>query len=99
MEDVMNLNKRSLKNLSVLISFGLILSTPAMSFGWGAGGHMMTAKIAFGRLTPHAKAEVAKLLAIQVKIKLPDGTPPDLSAADKQKLAGYTGRSKDFVNA
>jgi hypothetical protein len=99
MEDVMNLNKRSLKSVSALLTVGLILLAPAMSFGWGAGGHMMTAKIAFGRLTPHAKTEVAKLLAIPVKVKLPNGTTPKLSAQDKKKLAGYNAQSKDFVNA
>jgi hypothetical protein len=98
MEDGMNVNKR-LKNVSALITVVLILFAPAASFGWGAGGHMMTANIAFSRLTPHAKKEVAKLLALPVKVTLPDGTQPKLSAQDKKKLAGYTARSKDFVNA
>ncbi|HEX3142424.1 MAG TPA: S1/P1 nuclease [Pyrinomonadaceae bacterium] len=95
----MNLNKRSLKSVSVLLTVGLILFTPAMSFGWGAGGHMMTAKIAFGRLTPRAKTEVTRLLAIPVKVKLPNGTTPKLSPEDKKKLTGYNAQSKDFVNA
>lgn len=95
----MNQKKRTLKTVSVLITVALILFAPVMSFGWGAGGHMMTAKIAFGRLNPRAKAEVVKLLAIQVKVTLPNGTQPNLSAADKKLLAGYTNKSKDFVNA
>lgn len=43
-----------------------ILFTPVMSLGWGAGGHMMTAQIAFDRLNPRAKAEVRTLLAIPI---------------------------------
>jgi hypothetical protein len=34
--------------------------------GWGAGGHMMTASIAFDRLNPRAKAKVNELLAIEI---------------------------------
>jgi hypothetical protein len=96
----MNIQRR--RTVKSAISLGvvcLILFTPSMTLGWGAGGHMMTAKIAFGQLNSHAKAEVAKLLAIPVKVKLPDGTQPNLSAQDKKKLAGYTAKSKDFVNA
>ena len=44
----------------------LTLITPAMSLGWGAGGHMMTAQIAFDRLNPRAKAQARKLLAIRI---------------------------------
>jgi len=44
----------------------LILCTPSTSFGWGAGGHMMTANIAFRRLNPKARARVAELLAIKI---------------------------------
>src|SRR5882724_9894154 len=77
----------------------LILCIPSISLGWGAGGHMMVAKVAFDRLNPHAKAEVAKLLAIKVKVKLPDGTLPTLSPKSKGLLAAATAKSKDFVNA
>jgi len=34
--------------------------------GWGAGGHMMTASIAFSRLNPRAKAKVNELLKIEI---------------------------------
>ena len=44
----------------------LILCTPSISLGWGAGGHMMTAQIAFSRLNPTAKAKVIELLAIDI---------------------------------
>ena len=44
----------------------LILITPTQSLGWGAGGHMMTAQIAFDRLNPRAKAQVRTLLAISI---------------------------------
>lgn len=77
----------------------LILCAPISSFSWGAAGHMMTARIAYRRLNPRAKAEVKRLLAIDVKVTLPDGTTPNLSNQEKHKLAGYNGRSRDFVNA
>ena len=44
----------------------LLLCTPSISLGWGAGGHMMTAHIAFSRLNPKAKAKVAELLLIEI---------------------------------
>ena len=44
----------------------LILITPTLSLGWGAGGHMMTAQIAFDRLNPRARAQVRTLLAIPI---------------------------------
>lgn len=43
-----------------------ILITPTLSLSWGAGGHMMTAQIAFDRLNPRAKAQVRTLLAIPI---------------------------------
>ena len=95
----MNLKNRLLKNASALITVALILSVPTMSLGWGAGGHMMTANIAFGKLNPHATAEVEKLLAIPVKVTLPNGTKPKLSPEDQKKLDSYTADSSDFVNA
>src|SRR6267143_5610695 len=44
----------------------LILCTPSISLGWGAGGHMMVAQIAFERLNPTAKAKANELLAIAI---------------------------------
>ena len=91
--------KHFLQGLVALSVGCLILSTPVLTLGWGAGGHMIVAKVAFDRLNPRAKAEVTKLLAIKVKVKLPDGTEPTLSAKSKGKLAAATAKSKDFVNA
>jgi S1/P1 Nuclease len=51
--------------LATTVGF-LILLTPSLSLGWGAGGHMMTAAIAYERLNPRAKAKVDELLAIQI---------------------------------
>jgi hypothetical protein len=42
---------------------GILLFVPSLALGWGAGGHMMVASIAFKRLNPHAKAEAIALLA------------------------------------
>lgn len=44
----------------------LILITPALSLSWGAGGHMMTAQVAWDRLNPRAKAEARRLLAVSI---------------------------------
>ena len=44
----------------------LILCTPSISLGWGAGGHMIVAQIAFTRLNPKAKAKANELLAIMI---------------------------------
>ena len=44
----------------------LILCTPSISLGWGAGGHMIVAQIAFKRLNPTAKAKANELLAIAI---------------------------------
>src|SRR5687767_2070186 len=44
----------------------LILITPTLTLSWGAGGHMMTAQIAFDRLNPRAKAQARRLLAIRI---------------------------------
>lgn len=61
--------KRRLFNHRNAIGFGLLgimLFTPTLSFGWGAGGHMMIASIAYDRLNPRAKAKAKQLLAIQI---------------------------------
>jgi hypothetical protein len=60
-------NKRQLfkSGLSIVIAC-LILCTPSISLGWGAGGHMMTAHIAFRRLNPTASAKAVELLAIPI---------------------------------
>ncbi len=83
---------RTLKSTVALGVVLLILCTPISSLSWGAGGHMIVAKVAFDRLNPHAKAEVAKLLAMPIK---KDG----LSPKSKQLLDSVTAKSKDFVNA
>jgi hypothetical protein len=57
------------RSFKALISLGvtcLILFAPTLSMGWGAGGHMMTASIAFDRLNPRAQAKVNELLAIEI---------------------------------
>jgi hypothetical protein len=72
-----NPNKR--RGFKILIAVALasfILCTPVVSFGWGAGGHMMVASIAFGRLNPRAKAQANMLLAIPIN-------PPGIAAKSK----------------
>src|SRR5436190_7673338 len=84
--------RRTIKSTVTLGVISLILCTPIISLGWGAGGHMIVANLAFDRLNPHAKSEVTKLLAMQI-------TRPGLSAESKILLAKVTADSKDFVNA
>jgi hypothetical protein len=43
-----------------------MLFTPSLSLGWGAGGHMMVASIAYKRLNPRAKAQAKALLEIPI---------------------------------
>ena len=54
-----------------------MLCTPALSLGWGAGGHMMVASIAFKRLNPHAKAKVQALLARPINPAAVTAKSPD----------------------
>jgi hypothetical protein len=59
-------NKSKLYLYKTRITLGLlalILCAPSLSLGWGAGGHMMVASIAFQRLNPRAKAHATALLA------------------------------------
>jgi hypothetical protein len=60
-------NQRPLfkRALSIVIVCFIICS-PSISLGWGAGGHMMTAHIAFSRLNDKARAKVIELLAIEI---------------------------------
>ncbi len=62
-----NHRSRNLFRSGVAISAALlILCAPSLSLGWGAGGHMMVAAIAFQRLNPRAKAKANELLAIPI---------------------------------
>ncbi len=54
------------QSYKIRIALGLLalmLCTPSLSLGWGAGGHMMVASIALKRLNPRAKAQAMALLA------------------------------------
>jgi S1/P1 Nuclease len=57
---------RARRGVSAATLLCLLLLPAQTSWGWGAGGHMMTAKIAFDRLNPRAKAEAVKLMAIPI---------------------------------
>jgi len=58
--------RRTVRGVIALAVVCLILCLPTMSLGWGAGGHMMVAQIAFARLNPRARAQVKMLLAIPI---------------------------------
>jgi hypothetical protein len=73
----MNTQRKRFFTSSIALSVAcLILATPLTSFSWGAGGHMMTAKIAFTRLNPRAKAKANALLAISIN-------PADVTSKSK----------------
>jgi hypothetical protein len=59
-------NRRPFKSTLSIVIAVLILCSPSISLGWGAGGHMMTAHIAFSRLNSKARAKVTQLLAIEI---------------------------------
>lgn len=74
------MNKPRRFSINHVVALGvvcIILCTPIASLSWGAGGHMMVAKIAFDRLTPHARAEVKKLLAVQIDPTSATAKSPD----------------------
>jgi hypothetical protein len=56
-------NRRMFKSKILVCLLALVLFTPSLCLGWGAGGHMMVASIAFKRLNPRAKAQAIALLA------------------------------------
>jgi hypothetical protein len=58
---------RLLKSRIVIALITFMLCAPSLSLGWGAGGHMMVASIAFKRLNPRAKAQVKALLTRPIK--------------------------------
>jgi hypothetical protein len=49
--------------LAIGLSLFLLMD---QAWGWGPGGHMIVAQIAYGRLNTKAKAEVDKLIALQI---------------------------------
>ena len=54
------------RGVSAAVLLCLVLLPARTSSAWGAGGHMMTARIAYDRLNPRAKAEADRLMAIVI---------------------------------
>jgi hypothetical protein len=54
---------RLVKSKIVVGLLALMLCIPSLTLGWGAGGHMMVASIAFKRLNPRGRAQAMALLA------------------------------------
>ena len=50
------------KWLQPLLVMAMVLALSLSTFSWGAGGHMMVARIAYKRLNPNAKAQVDSLV-------------------------------------
>lgn len=49
-----------------LLALAVVLALPFPAFSWGAGGHMMTARIAYTRLNRNAQAQVDRLVKIRI---------------------------------
>jgi hypothetical protein len=82
------------KSKIVVGLLALILFMPSLALGWGAGGHMMVASIAFKRLNPTAKAQAMALLArpinpAAISKKSKDFVNASHWADDVKKLAGF----------
>jgi hypothetical protein len=90
-----NESKRRLFKSKIAIALlGIMLCTPSLSLGWGAGGHMMVASIAFKRLTPKAKAQAIALLARPINPAAETNKSKDFVNAshwadDVKRLAGF----------
>jgi hypothetical protein len=63
--------------MKTLLAFALVAALPLQSFGWGAGGHMMTAQIAYTQLNPKAQAEVDRLLKVSIEPASVTAASPD----------------------
>lgn len=86
--------RRMFKSRIAIGLLGFMLCTPSLSLGWGAGGHMMVASIAFKRLNPQARAQAIALLArpinpADVTKKSKDFVHASVWADDVKKLAGF----------
>jgi hypothetical protein len=89
-----NMRRKHWKLLSPVLAIAAVLSMALPSLGWGAGGHMMVASIAYGRLNPTAKAQVDKLVAIQIAPE--DVTAQSLNFVDAAHWADDIRSSPDF---
>src|SRR5438046_2419074 len=75
--DLMKIQRKRIFKGAMAIGVAcMILFTPSISLGWGAGGHMIVAYIAYKRLNPRARAKANELLAIPIN-------PAGLSAKSK----------------
>ena len=79
---MLNLNSTpARRGVSAAVLLCLVLLPAQSASAWGPGGHMMTAKIAFDRLNPKAKAEAVRLMAIPIN-------PSDIT---KKRLGFFRG--------
>jgi hypothetical protein len=73
--------RRLFKSRIAIALLGIMLCAPSLSLGWGAGGHMMVASIAFKRLNPRAKAQAMALLARPINPAAVTAKSPDFVSA------------------
>jgi hypothetical protein len=82
--------------MNPILAVALLLLMTGSSLGWGAGGHMMVASIAYGRLNAKAKAQVDKLIAIQIAPE--NTTAKSLNFVDAAHWADDIRDSPDFAS-
>lgn len=75
------------RQVTCVLPLALILSFSAQAYGWGNGGHMAVAAVAYDRLTPQVRARADALVRLNPRFNIwqgmiPHGTP----AAARPKL-------------
>src|SRR5260221_10797799 len=55
------------KRIAALLLAALLGCVSIRAYAWGHTGHMLVAQIALGQLSPKAKAEVERLIQIQIQ--------------------------------
>jgi hypothetical protein len=88
------MRRKHWKLLNGVLATAVILALTIPSLGWGAGGHMMVASIAYGRLNAKAKAQVDRLIAMQIAPE--DTTAKSLNFVDAAHWADDIRDSPDF---
>jgi len=53
------------RNLLALVAFALVFGLASQAFAWGRLGHQIVAEVALAHLSPRARAEIDRLLAIE----------------------------------
>jgi hypothetical protein len=75
------------RRITCVLGLTLILSFSAQVYGWGNGGHMAVAAVAYDRLTPQVRARADALVRLNPRFSIWQGMLPRRTrAADRPKL-------------